>query len=114
MPAKPTSSPKKKSPKRQSTKKKSPWRGAVRAPGDVLLMVGTVKGAFFFWSDAKRKKWRMDGPHFPGESVYAVAYDGRAGRQRAFASTRSFHWGSVIRSSDDFGATWTAPDRQNI
>jgi hypothetical protein len=97
--------------------KPSPERSAKRrhrAPGDVLLMVGTVKGAFFFWSDKKRKKWRMDGPHFPGESVYAVAYDGRAGRQRAFAATRSFHWGSVLRASDDFGKNWTAPDRQNI
>src|SRR5258708_2907084 len=80
----------------------------------VLLMVGTLKGAFFFWSDSKRKKWRMDGPHFPGESVYAVAYDGRDGRQRAFASTRSFHWGSVLRASDDFGKSWTEPSRQNI
>jgi hypothetical protein len=24
------------------------------------------------------------------------------------------HWGAVIRASDDFGATWTEPDRQNV
>ena len=30
------------------------------------------------------------------------------------AGTQSMHWGSVIRASDDFGATWSAPDRQNV
>jgi molybdopterin converting factor small subunit len=56
----------------------------------------------------------MDGPHFPGESVYAMAFDGRAGRRRILAAPMSYHWGSVVRASDDFGATWTAPDRQNV
>jgi photosystem II stability/assembly factor-like uncharacterized protein len=46
--------------------------------------------------------------------VYALAYDIRAGRHRTLAATRSFHWGGVIRSSDDFGRTWTAPERQNV
>ncbi len=82
--------------------------------GDVLLLVGTVKGAFIFSSDAKRSKWTMSGPHFPGESVYAIAYDERGGRRRTLAATRSFHWGSSIRLSDDFGATWSGPERQNV
>ncbi|HVE80390.1 MAG TPA: exo-alpha-sialidase [Gemmatimonadaceae bacterium] len=89
-----------------------------RAPagpdGDVLVLVGTSKGAFLLWSDASRKRWRVDGPHFKGEAVNAIAFDGRAGRRRTLAATRSFHWGSVIRASDDFGRTWTAPDRQNV
>lgn len=82
--------------------------------GDVLLLVGTTKGAFLYWSDEKRERWRMEGPHFRGESVYALALDQRGGRRRTFAATRSFHWGSVLRCSDDFGRTWTAPDRQNV
>jgi hypothetical protein len=82
--------------------------------GDVLLMVGTVKGAFILSSNKKRSTWKVDGPHFPGESVYALAYDERGGRQRLLAATRSFHWGSSVRTSDDFGATWSAPDRQNV
>ena len=82
--------------------------------GEVVLLVGTQKGAFLIWSDASRTSWRMDGPHFPGESVYALALDQRGGRQRTLAATRSFHWGSVLRSSDDFGKTWTAPDRHNV
>lgn len=82
--------------------------------GDVLLLVGTVKGAFIFSSDAKRSRWTMNGPHFPGESVYALAYDERGGRRRTLAATRSFHWGSSIRLSDDYGATWSGPERQNV
>ena len=82
--------------------------------GDVLVLVGTTKGAFLLWSDAERRSWRVDGPHFKGHSVYSLAYDGRGGRQRIFAGTRSFHWGSVLRTSDDFGRSWSAPDRQNV
>lgn len=89
-------------------------RSRVGSAGDVLLLVGTQKGAFLLRSDPARKRWRVDGPHFPGESVYALLYDERGGRSRTFAATRSFHWGSVIRASDDFGKTWTAPDRQNV
>ena len=85
-----------------------------RREGDVAVLVGTVKGAFICWSSDGRKSWQLDGPHFKGESVYAMALDQRGGRRRILAGTRSFHWGSIIRSSDDLGATWTAPDRQNI
>jgi photosystem II stability/assembly factor-like uncharacterized protein len=85
-----------------------------RGAGDVLVLVGTTKGAFVVRSDKKRTTWKIGKPHFPGESVYAMAYDGRGGRHRLLAATRSFHWGSVIRTSDDFGKTWSAPDRQNV
>ena len=89
-------------------------RSKSKPPGDVAVLVGTMKGAFLFWSNGKRKKWKMDGPHFPGESVYAIAYDGRNGRRRLLAAPRSMHWGAVVRASDDFGKTWSAPDRQNV
>ncbi len=82
--------------------------------GDVVLLVGTMKGAFLFRSDASRKEWRVEGPYFKGEAVYAMAFDGRGGRHRTLAATKSWHWGAVIHSSDDLGATWTAPDRQNV
>ena len=82
--------------------------------GDVVLLVGTMKGAFLVWSDAGRREWRIDGPHFRGESVYAMAMDQRGGRRRMLAATRSMFWGALIRASDDFGATWSEPDRQNI
>ncbi|HET6231456.1 MAG TPA: hypothetical protein VFE05_15390, partial [Longimicrobiaceae bacterium] len=82
--------------------------------GDVLLLVGTMKGAFILSSDSERKEWRVDGPYFRGETVYSMAFDQRGGRRRTLAGTQSWHWGSVVRASDDFGGTWTAPERQNV
>jgi photosystem II stability/assembly factor-like uncharacterized protein len=84
------------------------------AAGDVLVLVGTTKGAFILSSDESRKRWKIDGPHFPGESVYSVAYDQRGGRTRTLMGTNSNHWGSTIRLSDDFGQTWTGPERQAV
>src|ERR1700741_295102 len=55
--------------------------------GDVVLLVGTMKGAFLFWSDAARREWRIDGPHFRGEAVYALARDQRGGGPRTPAGT---------------------------
>ena len=79
-----------------------------------MLLVGTLKGAFIYKSNADRTKWTRTGPHFPGESVYAMAYDARGGRQRILAGTTSFFWGPLIRWSDDFGKTWSDPKRANI
>ena len=84
------------------------------AKGDVLVLVGTMKGAFIFSSNGSRKKWKVDGPHFPGEAVYSVAYDQRGGRSRTLMGAHSNHWGSTIRLSDDFGQTWTGPERQAV
>ncbi|HEX9938410.1 MAG TPA: hypothetical protein VGB15_14840 [Longimicrobium sp.] len=92
----------------------APDRSTAPAEGDVLLMVGTMKGAFLFWADGERREWRMEGPHFRGETVYSLAFDQRGGRRRMLAGTQSFHWGSVVRASDDFGVTWSSPERQNV
>ncbi len=82
--------------------------------GDVLLLIGTMKGAFLLRSDIARSHWEVGGPYFPGHSVYAMAYDGRHGRRRLWASSSSMHWGAVLRSSDDFGMTWTNPETANV
>jgi hypothetical protein len=74
--------------------------------GDVLVLVGTMKGAFLFRSDRRRARWERGGPYFPGEAVYALAYDDRAGRRRLWAAPTSMHWGPLLKSSDDFGRTW--------
>jgi len=76
--------------------------------GDTLLLAGTMKGAFIF--RAKRNEWEMGGPYFPGSSVYAMAYDG----ERLWAGPSSMHFGALLRSSDDFGKTWTNPEEANI
>src|ERR1043166_9894797 len=82
--------------------------------GDQLLLVGTMKGAFIFRASAARKKWERGGPYFPGSAVYAMAYDGRAGRHRVWAGPQSMHWGSVLRSSEEFGRSWTKPEGAHV
>jgi photosystem II stability/assembly factor-like uncharacterized protein len=76
--------------------------------GDVLLLVGTTKGAFLLRSTGRRARWDVAGPYFHGHGVYAMAYDDRQGRHRVWASTQNY-WGTFLRSSDDFGKTWTNP-----
>lgn len=83
-------------------------------PRDILLLVGTMKGAFILRSDGARRRWNVGGPYFPGSAVYAMAYDGRAGRQRLWAAPASMHWGSLVVSSDDFGRTWTDPEEAPV
>src|ERR1051325_7510847 len=82
--------------------------------GDVLLLVGTNKGAFVLRSNAARSRWEMGGPFFPGEPVYALGYDGRAARQRILAGNTSWHWGPQLSSTDDFGRTWSSRESQAI
>lgn len=83
-------------------------------PGDVLLLVGTTKGAFVLRSDRNRKSWEVGGPYFPGHSIYALAFDGRAGRRRLWAGAQSGHFGAVLAWSDDFGKSWTTPETANV
>jgi hypothetical protein len=85
----------------------------VRA-GDALVLVGTMKGAFIFRSDAARRTWEVGGPYFPGHEVYAIACDRRAGRTRIWAGPNSMHFGGLLRSTDDFGRTWTNPEAANV
>jgi serine/threonine protein kinase len=81
--------------------------------GDFLLLVGTTKGAFLLRSNIRRTHWEVGGPYFHGHAVYAMAYDDRAGRHRMWASTQSY-WGTFLRSSDDFGKSWTNPQEATI
>jgi serine/threonine protein kinase/photosystem II stability/assembly factor-like uncharacterized protein len=80
---------------------------------DVLLLVGTTKGAFILRSNAQRRRWEVGGPYFHGHNVFALAYDGRQGRHRIWASTQNY-WGTFLRSSDDYGKSWTNPQQAPI
>ncbi len=82
--------------------------------GDVLVMVGTMKGAFLVRSDASRKRWSVGGPYSVGSPVYAMALDTRAGRNRLWWSNQSFRWGTFLSSSDDFGKTVTEPETYSV
>ncbi|HEY6306334.1 MAG TPA: hypothetical protein VI488_07770, partial [Candidatus Angelobacter sp.] len=78
--------------------------------GNVLVLVGTMKGAFILCSDGARKRWKVGGPYSIGSPVYAMAYDGRQGRHRLWWAQQSFRWGTTLVSSDDFGKTATEPE----
>jgi len=82
--------------------------------GDAVLLVGTTKGAFLLCANAARRRWDVSGPHFPGHIVYALAYDGRAGRSRIWLSSFNWAYGTTLRASDDFGQTWTNPESHPI
>ena len=83
------------------------------AAGDILLMVGTVKGAFILLSDRRRGDFKMSGPHFAGQSVWSAAFIGNHA-PRIIVGNKSNHWGAMVSWSDDFGATWNEPADGNI
>ncbi|MFW6084038.1 MAG: WD40/YVTN/BNR-like repeat-containing protein [Gemmatimonadota bacterium] len=92
--------------------------GLTANEGDVLLTVGTTKGAFLFRSPADDRgpgaAWEMDGPHFPGEEVYALMFDQRAGRRTLWAAPGSAFFGTTLRRSDDLGGTWSAKEERPV
>jgi len=82
--------------------------------GDVVLLVGTMKGAFVVRAGGTRATWEVGGPYLAGRAVYALAHDGRAGRRRIWAGVASMHWGAVLATTDDWGRTWTEPEQAPI
>ncbi len=77
----------------------------MRAGTQVRLLVGTHKGLFIFTSDAGRASWQMEGPMLAGWEVYSVLGDHRR-TPRLYTGTSHVAYGTTIRVSDDFGATW--------
>ncbi len=82
--------------------------------GDVIVMVGTVKGAFIFHSDRGRGQSRIAGPYFKGRAVYSAAYLPDQKAPRILMGNKSEHWGALVSWSDDFGASWHEPADGNI
>lgn len=89
-------------------------KGSPAESGDVLLMVGTTKGAFLFNADADRGEWTVDGPHFPGEEVYVMALDQRGGTRALWAAPGNPFFGTTLRRSDDLGASWSGKDERPV
>lgn len=71
----------------------------------LVLLVATRKGAWFFRSDAKRKTWATDGPHFLGHTISHVQLDPRDGRT-LLAAAKTGHLGPTIFRSTNGGRTW--------
>ncbi|HSS60187.1 MAG TPA: sialidase family protein [Candidatus Limnocylindrales bacterium] len=77
----------------------------------VRVLVGTRKGAFILSSDASRKKWTVDGPHFAGWEIYHLKAS-PVNPDRIYASQTSGWFGQVLQRSDDGGKTWAAGGNQ--
>jgi len=74
----------------------------------VRVLVGTRKGAVDLTSDGKRKRWKVNGPHFAGWEIYHVK-GSPVDPNRLFASQTSAWFGQIIQRSDDGGKTWFQP-----
>jgi photosystem II stability/assembly factor-like uncharacterized protein len=74
----------------------------------IRVLVGTRKGAFILTSDAKRAKWDVSGPHFPGWEIYHLK-GSPVDPDRIYASQSSGWFGQVIQRSSDGGMTWETP-----
>jgi photosystem II stability/assembly factor-like uncharacterized protein len=79
-------------------------RTSGRSKGPVLL-VATRKGAWIFRSDAARRAWRTDGPHFLGQVISHLVLDPRDGRT-LLAAAKTGHLGPTIFRSADLGRSW--------
>ena len=73
--------------------------------GDIILMVGTRKGAFLLTSDPARRNWSVSGPHHDGADIFHIAYDEREDGT-VLAGINDPIWGPEIQRSHDLGATW--------
>ena len=71
----------------------------------VVVMVATRKGAWLFHSDAARKTWRADGPHFLGQIINHMVLDPRDGKT-LLAAAKTGHLGPTLYRSTNFGKTW--------
>ena len=80
------------------------------ARGSVALLVATRKGAFIYRSDAGRRRWRVNGPHFLGNVVHHVVLDPRD-RKTLLVAARTGHLGPTVFRSIDFGRHWKEAKR---
>jgi photosystem II stability/assembly factor-like uncharacterized protein len=80
------------------------------AKDEIVVLIGTRKGAFALRSDGARRKWRLEGPHFLGSIVNHLVLDPRD-RRTLVAACRSGHLGPTIQRSTDLGRTWKEAKR---
>src|SRR3981189_1480226 len=70
----------------------------------IRVLAGTRKGAFILTSDAKRKDWKVDGPHFAGWEIYHMK-GSPIDPNRIYISQTSGWFGQLIQRSHDGGKT---------
>lgn len=92
--------------KQQAPATKSPKN----KPTATTLCVATRKGAWIFRSDAARRSWKVDGPHFFGHEVHHMVADPRAPRT-VLAGVKTGHLGPTLMRSTDGGRRWKEATR---
>ena len=75
----------------------------------LVLLIATAKGAFFYHTDERREQWKLTGPHLAGWEVYSLCGDSRNGR--VLAGAGHFMQGVVLRTSLDLGGVWETVQR---
>jgi len=90
---------------KKAAKPKKPSGRKPKAKG-VLALVATRKGAWLFQSDAARRAWTTNGPHFLGHIIHHITLDPRDGRT-LLAAAKTGHLGPTIFRSTDLGKKWT-------
>ncbi len=75
----------------------------------LVLLIATAKGAFFYHTDERREQWKLTGPHLAGWDVYSLCGDSRRGR--VLAGAGNFMHGVALRASCDLGGTWETVKR---
>lgn len=73
---------------------------------EVLVLVGTRKGAFLLSSDRERRDWRIEGPLLKGWEVSCMEVDARGDTPTIYAGVGHFVYGATIHRSRDLGKTW--------
>src|SRR5580700_1940472 len=71
----------------------------------LLLLIGTKKGAFIVDSDADRRSWRLRGPFCEAWPINHVAADPATGT--IYAGGGNAWFGPAVWKTTDFGASWT-------
>ena len=72
--------------------------------GDVMVLLGTRKGAFILSSDRSRKNWQVSGLHSLGSEGFHLTYNHREGGT-VFAAVNHMIWGPTVQRSHDLGTT---------
>ena len=73
--------------------------------GDVVLLVGTRKGAFILSASPDRRDWAITGPHHPGSDIFHMTLT-EEGPHRILAAENHMIWGPQVQLSDDLGMSW--------
>lgn len=81
-----------------------------RSKAELMVLVATRKGAWFYRTDRTRRRWEADGPHFLGHIVNHMILDPRD-RKTLLAATKTGHLGPTIFRSTNFGKSWTEAKR---